>query len=118
MIIAKLGTLLLGSLNKWIVIGVAAIAILAGAYWKGYRDASGSCEAEKRRALEALIEYQQEIQKENDIINEEIIEDLNNQKQKTRIIYKKVIEYVENNPDSTNCKLDADGLRLWNGDTD
>lgn len=90
---------------------------MAGAYWQGYKAASGSCEREKRKALEALIEYQQEIHEKNEELNEEIIQDLQDQKQKTRTIYKKVIEYVEANPDNTNCELDAAGLQLWNGET-
>lgn len=117
MILAKLIGLVPSLINKWVLIGVGVAILLAGSYWQGYKAAAGSCEKEKREALENLIEYQQKVQDENSEINDMIIEDLNAQKQKTRIIYKKVIEYVEANPDGTSCELDAAGLQLWNGET-
>lgn len=116
MIIAKLGTLLASKASKYIVAGIAVLGLIGLVYWQGYKAASASCEADKRKALEELIEYQREIQEENEEINSAIIEDLQNKKEQTRIVYKKVIEYVESNPDRTDCELDADGLSLWNGD--
>lgn len=117
MILGRLIGLVPSLINKWVIIGIGVVALLASAYWQGYKSASGACEKEKRKALEALIEYQQEILDENQELNDQIIEDLQTKKQKTRTIYKKVIEYVEANPDRTSCELDAAGLQLWNGET-
>ena len=101
---------------KWIVIAIAAGILMAGSYWQGYKYASGSCESDKRKALEELIKYQSKVQEENDKLNDAIIEDLRNQRQNTRITYEKVRDYVENNPDKFDCSIDSAGLQLWNGE--
>lgn len=101
---------------KWAVLAGALVLALVGSGWLGYKVAEGNCEAEKAEALAALIEYQEEIARENKIINDQLIADLENREVETRIIKERVVEYVEANPDSTNCELDAGGLRLWNGE--
>lgn len=116
MILARLGMLLASQASKWIFAGLGILAVIGLVYWQGYKAASANCEADKRKALEELIEYQRQIQEENEELNNEIIEDLSNQKEKTRVIYRKVVKYVESNPDKFDCELDADGLSLWNGE--
>lgn len=98
---------------KYYIIGGVIALVLGMFFYIGYRYSSYSCEKDKRQALEAMIKYQEGVLAENDKINAEIIEDLNSKDEEIRIAYKKVAEYVKNNPDRTNCELDSAGLRMW-----
>ena len=100
---------------KYVVIGVVVILLTVGSFIGGYRAASAGCEKDKREALEALIEYQNRVQSENDKINQEIINDLQKNQWKVRTEIKEVIKYVENNDNLNDCRIDDDGLQLWNG---
>lgn len=116
MIKSTLGLVLPGLKKyKWAIIIVAAITALIGSSRIGYKLAEGKCEESRREALEALIEYQEKIRKENDLLNDQIIEDLRSVETKTEVEIREVIKYVEANPSLNNCKLDASGLQLWNG---
>ncbi|MBT8449208.1 MAG: hypothetical protein KJO69_05935 [Gammaproteobacteria bacterium] len=101
---------------QYIIMFVAAVAVLGTAFGLGYKVASAGCEKDKRKALEELIEYQNEIQEENNEINDQIIEDLKAKKDKVRVEIREVYKYVEDNPDLDTCVLDTDGLRIWNGE--
>ena len=114
MIQGKLISLLL---NKYFIGGILGLMIMVLIYNRGYQSASEDCEAEKIKALEAMIEYQNKIHQENLILNESIFKDLSENRQETKVIVKKVIEYVDKNPDTTSCSLDDSGLRIWNGET-
>lgn len=100
---------------KYILVGAVAVALLGGSFNMGYKVAAGSCEKDKRKALEELIEYQAGIQRENDVINAEIISELTIAENEVREELREVIRYVESNPDLSDCVLDADGLSIWNG---
>lgn len=117
MIIGKLATVLLSGANKWILIAVAVATVLIGTYRAGYNSASDNCEEEKLAALNARLEYEAIVAKENLELNRKLAGMLREARENTRVEVREVIKYVESHPNLAGCKLDSDGLRIWNGET-
>lgn len=88
--------------------------IASSSTFVGYQLAKAKYVGEKVKALQDLIEQQEQIAQENSEINDSVQEDLEQISHKERKVIEKVIKYVEVHPDTTNCKLDATGLQLWN----
>lgn len=87
---------------------MSAMALSA---WGGYKIAQGVYAED----LEATIAYYRariiDAQEKSERINEEVVKI----EYRDRYITEEIIKYVEKNPTLAECKLDADGLQLWNG---
>ena len=99
--------------SKWVLL-VLMVVISTTSAIGGYKLAKGKYETEKRIALEAVLGELEVQKKANELINDRLALELENVKQKERIVIKEVYKYVEANPDTASCNLDADGMQLWN----
>lgn len=102
--------------NKWLVAVVGTVALLGGAVYVGYQWADGSCEEDRRKELEKTIAYYEKIIGENELINQELYEQLAAAEANTRTEVREVYRYVEGNDHLGNCRIDAAGLQIWNGE--
>lgn len=94
-------------------VGALVVASMGFSAWGGYKVAQGMYAED----LEATIAYYRarivDAQDKSEKVNEEVVKI----EYRDRYITEEIIKYVEKNPDIAECKLDADGLQLWNGTT-
>lgn len=98
----------------WAAVGLIAAAIAAGSFWQGYRMASNAAKSEQLKAVERAIAQADEISAENAEIERNHVQVQTEIRTVYRTIKQEVIKYVETHPDTAECGLDDDGLRLWN----
>lgn len=104
---------------------IILLAIVVGAYLRGYTSGRQGAEAhytqvlaERDRAaleeLTAAVIRERKAAEAAAAIEREHLEDELRQAQQQKVITKVVREYVHARPGLNGCGLDADGLRLWN----
>lgn len=105
----------LAATSKWLWFGLAFGVAVYTVYNKGYDSARFHCQEQRIAEMQAVQEYYDDIVEENQKLNDEIIAQLKESKEKTRYEVREVIKYVQKNPDIDECGLDAEGLRIFNG---
>ena len=96
---------------------IAAGFGLVAAGWGGYQLAKAKYEAKIARDLRNTVAYYEKVQEENQAINSKLRDEIQSIRDSERASIEEVIKYVESNPEWADCKLDADGLQLWNNAT-
>lgn len=124
MILGKLVTVLLSvvrmgsvSMYKWIVGGALIGGMFLGTYLYGYKSGKDRCDEMRMQAAQDVVEYYEQIIRENEEINDSVIADLRSIESETSGEIREIIKYVERNPGIGDCVLDPDGLSIFNGET-
>ena len=90
-----------------------ALVSLSGSFYSGYHIRGISCEKDKAVEAQKALEMEKELRRKNDEIYSKYKEEVQRREREGKVITKKVIQYVEKNPDNPTC-LNADGVQLWN----
>lgn len=105
--------ILLRKLLPYLLTLAAVGAILWWAYERGYGRCELQAKADTVEAVKRALEQQAALQAENDAISQAWAEQEAKARIHTRIITRKVIEYVQAHPDNPQC-FDPDGVLLVN----
>lgn len=97
---------------------MALVAVLAAStatgFYYGHKAAVNAAKSEQLKAVERAIAQADEISAENAEIERDHVQVQTEIRTVYRTIKQEVIKYVETHPDTAECGLDDDGLRLWN----
>jgi hypothetical protein len=100
-------------LLKYWKVSLCAVLVL-GSFAGGYYTSSKFRDADEKDLLSNAIDERDKAVSKNRDLSEKVNQleaDLDKEKNKG---IREVIKYVKSKPELDDCKLDADGLRLWN----
>lgn len=94
----------------WLGVLLAAMALFGSGYAAGSKHASSACSASQAKAQQAAHAKADEINTHR----EQVAQSREVAREQIRVVYRTLKEKADETPVSTDCGLDADGLRIWN----
>ena len=101
-------------MNRWVIGGLVALAMLGGAYWKGYSAASQNCHDAQLRAVIASMQRDISAAAQADEVARAQAAALDAQRQQLESQVKDYEAALKSRPDPA-CTLSADDVRALGG---
>lgn len=99
--------------RHWKLIGLLLAGVIYGAYRAGESVSDSRHEAERQQAAIQVAERERELQQQVSQAQTQATKTIEVVKWRTRTIREQVSDWASRTP-SGDCRLDADGVRLWN----
>ena len=100
-------------MNRLLIMALAAVAMFIGGYFTGTKAEHNANEAQRAEAQDTAIG----LHNAKSIVGERVERETVARTVKTEAVFnglnQGVITYAQSHPVATDCRLDADGLRLW-----